>query len=251
MNTAGAVTKTAAADGNLIRPRLKKILRWLLGIVAGLFVLLLLLLVFRDPLFKAILVQRIHHDLGMRAEIGELKTGLGRTVVHIRDFKLFNSPEFGGSLLAEVPNLFVQIDTGPLADRLVHLRTVRVHLAEFNVVRNGAGRTNLEKIEKAWREHLRRRKEKKHKLRWDFAGVDLLEVSIGKIGFIDLHRPSLNGDFTLDVCNEKGSNLSDEEQVQAWASALALRLLAQDALRPPADRKLPTMDWLLGWVSRP
>jgi hypothetical protein len=218
--------------------------------VTTLLLLLLLLLLFRDPLFKLVVVQRLHHELGMRAQIDELKTGLGSTVVHVRGFKLYNPPEFGGSLLAEVPELFLQVDTGPLKERLVRFKQFRVHLAEFNVIRNGAGRTNLEKMEKAWREHLRRKRQKKKKVRWDFAGIEQLEISVGKIGFVDLRRPSLSRDFLLDLREEKGSNLADEELVQSWAGALLLRLLAQDNLRPPDERKLPTLKWLLGWVTK-
>lgn len=250
MNPAGQVTLSAPGGGSATRHPFRRFLRWTIGILAGVFLLFLLLLAFRNLLFKAFLVQRVHHDLGLRLEIGQLRTGLGSTVIHVCDLRLFNSPEFGGSLLAEVPELFVQVDTGLLTDRQVHLKELRVDLSEFNVVRNGSGRTNLEKMEKAWREHMRRRREKRRKSRWDFAGIDQLAVSVGKVSFIDLRRPSLNRDFRLDLRNEKGSRLADEELLQSWAGALALRLLAQESLRPPEDRKLPTLDWVLGWVAK-
>jgi hypothetical protein len=249
MNPAGEGARPTPPGVIWTRRSFKKFLRWVIGFVAGLLLLLLLLLFFRDPLFKLVIVQRFQ-QLGMRAEIGELSTGLGSTLIHVRGFKLYNSPEFGGSLLAEVPELFVQVDPHPLTDRLVRLKELRVDLAEFNVVRNGSGRTNLEKMEKAWREHLRRKRQKKKKLRWDFAGIDQLEISVGKLGFVDLSRPSLNRDFRLDLREEKGSNLADEELVQGWAGALVLRLLAQDKLLPREQRKLPTLDWLLGWAAK-
>jgi hypothetical protein len=62
--------------------------------------------------------------------------------------------------------------------------------------------------------------------------------------------PSLGRNFHLDLHNEKRSDLKDEESIQNWAGALLLRLLAQDSFRPAGDRKLPTLDWLVGWTGK-
>jgi hypothetical protein len=249
MNVGGEAALPAVRRAKPVERVARRILRWGGGVLAGLLLLIAATLIFRDAIFKIILTQGLHHEFGVRVEIGELKTGLGTAFVHVRDFKVFNVPEFGGALLTEVPEVFAQFDTDSLGERLIRLKELRVNLTEFNVVRNGEGRTNLDKIEKAWRERIRRKK-KKERLRWDFGGIDQLQVSLGKIGFTDLHRAALDREFHLDLHDEKASNLKDEEQVQGWAGLLALRLLAQDAMRPAAERKLPTQEWLLGWATK-
>jgi uncharacterized protein involved in outer membrane biogenesis len=241
--------RPSARDASPTRRWPRRIFRWGAGLLGGLLALLAVVLLFRDSIFKTILVQHLRHEFGVRVEIGELKTGLGSTIIHVRDFKVFNAPEFGGSLLTEVPEFFAQLDPGSLSERLIHLKELRVNLSEFNVVRNGDGRTNLEKMQKAWREHLRRKKRKKDQTRWDFGGIDQLQVSLGKIGFTDLHRPALSREFRLDLRDEKAKNLMDEERVQNWAGLVIFRLLAQDSMRPEGERRLPTLDWLLGWTT--
>jgi uncharacterized protein involved in outer membrane biogenesis len=249
MNGDSEVTRPPSPRAERLRRLARRVLRWSAAGLGALLLLLAIALAFRDAIFKAILVQRLRQEFGVRVEIGELKTGLGTTIIHVRDFKVFNSPEFGGSLLTEVPEFLARFDMDSLPDHLIRLKELRVNLAEFNVVRNGDGRTNLEKMEKAWRERIRRKK-KKERTQWDFGGIDQLEVSLGKIGFTDLHRPALNRDIHLDLQEEKATNLKDEEYVQGWAGLLAIRLLAQDAMRPTNERKLPSREWLLGWTSK-
>jgi uncharacterized protein involved in outer membrane biogenesis len=249
MNGVGASSRAAATGIGLARRTAKRLLRWASGALAVVLVLLALLVLFRDAFFKAFIICRIREQLGLRAEIGELKTGLGSTVIHLRDFKLFNTPEFGGTLLADAPELLAQVDTEPLADRMIRFKQLRFNLAEFNVVRNGNGRTNLEKMEKAWREHLRRKREKKRSVRWDFGGIDQLQVSVGKVSFTDLHKPALSREFRLDLRDEEGRDLKDEELVQNWVALLVVRLLAEDSLRDKKDRRLPSLDWLIGWTA--
>jgi len=249
MNGGGEAARPVFSGASRARRVAWRFLQWGSAVLVGLLLLIAATLIFRDAIFRIILTQRLRHEFGVRVEIGELKTGLGSTVVHVRGFKVFNAPEFGSGLLTEVPEFFAQFDTEPLSERVIRLKELRVNLAEFNVVRNADGRTNLDKIEKAWRERIRRKK-KKERLRWDFGGIDQLQVSLGKVGFTDLHRPTLDRQFHLDLRDEKAVNLKDEEQLQGWAGLLAFRLLAQDAMRPADERKLPTQEWLLGWATK-
>jgi len=123
---------------------MKKFLRWVMVGLAVLIVLLVGLLLARDPILKAISKRGIEESTGLRVEIGEFKSVLGNTAVHIRDLRLYNLSEYGGTLMASIPELFLDLDAEQAAAGRLHFRHLKLHLTELNVVKSINGRFNLE-----------------------------------------------------------------------------------------------------------
>jgi len=211
---------------------MKKFWRWTMGVLAGVLVLLLALILWRDALLKAVAEHSIEDETGLRAVIGELKTTLGSGAVRVRGLKLYNPPEFGGRLMADVPELVVDLDAAQAADGKLHFRQLKLDLAELNVVRNGAGRFNLDGVEKRIRERLhQRRKKRGEKFRFEFAGIERLQLNMGKVLYADMRYPRHTLALDLAVTNETVTNLQTEEELGKWASALVFRILLQTSLR--------------------
>src|ERR1051325_2986622 len=86
------------------RPRwlpMRKLLRWLIGLLLVLIVALVGLILAKDAIFKALAERSVHQCTGLRAVIGQFNTTLGSAAFRLRDLKLYNAPEFGGTLLAD------------------------------------------------------------------------------------------------------------------------------------------------------
>lgn len=211
---------------------MKKKRRWAVGVLAGGVFLLLALVLFRDAVLKALVERSLEEETGLRAVIGELTTTLGSGALRVRNLKLYNSPEFGGQLMADVPELVVDLDAVKAADGKLHFRELKLNLAELNVVKNAAGRLNLNGVEKRIRERLhQRRKKRGEKFRFEFAGIEKLQLTVGQVLYTDLAHPRRSLALNLSVADETVTDLRTEEELEKWASALVFRVLLQVSLR--------------------
>ena len=207
---------------------MKRLLRWAIGVMAILLVLLIAAILARDVVLKAVTARSIEEETGLRAVIGELKTTLGSTAVRVRGLKLYNSAEFGGTLMADVPELLVDLDAEQAADGRLHFRNLKLVLSELNIVRNAAGRLNIDGVEKRIRERLvKRRKKKGEKFRFEFAGIDRMHLTVGTVFYADLKRFQRPLSFDLAVKDEVVTGLDTEEDLQKWAGAMISRILVQ------------------------
>ena len=76
---------------------MKKLFKWLFRLALVLVVLIVLLILLRDPIAKAWVETRIRQQTGLPVKIGKLSVGLRQPTLSIDNFKLGNSPDFGGS----------------------------------------------------------------------------------------------------------------------------------------------------------
>jgi hypothetical protein len=211
---------------------MKKFRRWALGVLAGVAVLLLTMVLLRDVVLKMVVERSIQEETGLRAVIGELTTTLGSGALRVRNLKLYNPPEFGGKLMADVPELVVDLDAVKAADGKLHFRELKLNLAELNVVRNASRRLNIDGVEKRMRERLhQRRKKRGEKFRLEFAGIDKLQLTVGEVLYTDLDHPRRALALNLSVTDETVTNLKTEEELEKWASELVFRVLLQVSLR--------------------
>ena len=214
---------------------MKRFLRWVIGGLAVLTILLIGLLLAKDPILQAITRRGIEESTGLRAEIGEFKSEFGTTAVHIRNLRLYNQKEFGGALMANVPELLLDLDPELAAVGRLHFRSLKLNLTELNVVKNLKGRFNLEGVEKKIRERLERRKRKKNQdFEFEYGGIERMELTLGKVSFTDMARPQRSRSFDLGVKDEIVSDLKTEEDLQRWIGAMLFRILMRGTFREQA-----------------
>ncbi len=181
---------------------MKWLIKWTLRLFVLLIVLIVALALAKDAIVKAIVERQVRQHTGMDVKIGQLNLSVISPVIRIRDFKLYNPPEFGGVPFLDVPELHIEFDRSDLFYRELHITLLRLRVAELDVVRNESGRTNLVLFSgKAAAAKPKRASD------FQFKGVDVLNLSLGKLRFIDLKDPSASRELRLDVDNRIMKNV--------------------------------------------
>ena len=184
---------------------IKFIFKWgfrllLLAVVAA-----AVLLLSADSLLRLTIENRIRAQTGMDAEIGRFKLGLAAPTVTIQNLKLFNPAAFGGTPFLDIPEIHVEYDRAAMLRREIHLTLMRFNLGELDLVKNQAGQTNLfalgipllAKPVAAGGGAADFTRE----TGLTFLGIDVLNVSVGTLKFIDLSNPQNNRTQKIGIEN--------------------------------------------------
>src|SRR5439155_17583626 len=111
------------------RPRWKRILKWLALACGSALTLVVLALIFKNALIKAYAEHRIKSKTGLIAKIDELEVGLTTGRVWLKDLRIFNTAEFGGSVFLHVPEIYLELEPADSGKGRLHLREVRFNLS--------------------------------------------------------------------------------------------------------------------------
>src|SRR5271169_1223140 len=122
-------------------------MKWLFKWIFRLFLLAVVLVVILLLSFNAIIRLYLQHQIrvqpGMDAEIGKFSLRLTEPMVTIQNFKLYNPPDFGGTMFLNIPEIHVEYDPLALPKHQFHVTLLRFNLGELDVVKNDAGQTNI------------------------------------------------------------------------------------------------------------
>ena len=188
---------------------MKWLFKWCLRLILLLVAVIIAMVLSKDAILKAVAEQRIRARTGMDVKIGRFSFGLLSPVVTLENLKLYNRPEFGGTPFLDIPELHVEYDRTALVQRKLHITLMRFNLAELNVVKNEAGQTNL--VSLMVRPDPKEIRKRARDL--EFAGIDVLNLSLGKVRFLDLKDPRQNGALDLGVRNQVFRNVNSEGDV--------------------------------------
>jgi hypothetical protein len=228
---------------------MKKFLRWLIAVLAVLLGLAVLGLVFRDPILKLAARKRVQASTGMRVEIAKLKTGLRTAAIQIKGFKLHNYPEFGDSVLLDAPELLVEFDSELAAQGKLRFKQLQVNLAELNIIRDAAGRWNIEKVEKEMTQRNAARTNRNER-KLVFAGIDQLRLTIGRISYTDMQKPSRSREFAVNIRDELVQGIKTDEDLQDWIGSFIFKVILQEVAAPTARRKQKSVETLKEALER-
>ncbi|HSY74661.1 MAG TPA: hypothetical protein VK810_04260 [Dongiaceae bacterium] len=207
---------------------MKTFLKWLFGLVLLVVVLAVVLLLSLDTILRTVAENRIRAQTGMDVEIGKLHFGLLEPVVTITDLKIYNPPSFGGTPFLNIPEIHVEYDRAALAKNQIHLTLMRFNLGELDIVKNEAGQTNLFALgvtlpKKNGKGGSQQLQEFKQRTGLDFQGIDVLNVSVGTVRFIDLKNPSNNRAQKIGIDNLVMKNVKTRDDMVGLAALVALR----------------------------
>lgn len=167
-------------------------------------VLIIVGVLYFNTILKALTEKHIRDATGLDAEIGQYTFGLLTPTISIQDLKLYNTPEFGGMPFVTIPELHMDYDRAALRKRQLHLTLLRINLDEMDVVKNQAGLTNILSMLSAAQINPNGRgggKEFTKRTGFQFTGIDVLNISIGKVKFYDLSNQRLNRTLPIDIEN--------------------------------------------------
>jgi uncharacterized protein involved in outer membrane biogenesis len=176
---------------------MKRLIKWLFILLLVAVALVAGLLLSKDAILKAAVEQQIRAQTGMDVKIGRLSLGLLAPVVTIENLTLNNTPEFGGTPFLDIRELHLEYDRDALTQRKLKIKLLRLNLEELTVVRNSAGTTNISLL---GAQH----STNPTKLAGDieFSGVEVLNLSLGKIQLIDLKEPRNNRIRNVNLQNQ-------------------------------------------------
>ncbi len=218
-----------SAAGGCAVLKMKTILKWFFGALLLVILLAVIFLLSLDTILRVTAENRIRAQTGMGAEIGKFHLGLLEPVVSIKDFKIFNPPEFGGTPFLNIPEIHVEYDRDALLKNKIHLTLVRFNLGELDIVKNEAGQTNIFSLGLALPQkgaadgNSVQLKEFKQRTGLDFQGIDALNASVGIARFIDLKDPRNNREQKIGIDNLVMKNVKTQKDLVGLAAIVALR----------------------------
>jgi len=223
---------------------MKRALRWIIGIVASLLLLCIALFLFRDVLLREFIEHLVRRETGVDASIGSLHLDLFAPSVRVTDFTLQNPPGFGERPMLHIPEFYIHVDReSPPGGVRLHRATLNI--AEFNIVRNADGHTNIFALEKRLRSKKKKPGSDSDKdSDIEFRGIGELKITLGTARYIDLQNPAKSQEFRIGIQDEVVTTIKNEKDLETWATALLLRIAIQQALEKSQEKRGNLLDLL-------
>jgi hypothetical protein len=222
---------------------MKRILRWLLYLFIIVVVLAVAGVLLLDTVAKELLQSRLRAETGMDVRIGKLDISLLTPTVAMENLRLYSAPEFGGSPLLEVPDLFLEYDKEALQNGKLRFRLVRLTVTEADLIQNRQGVSNIQVIKV---------KGKAAAVAWQnrpkpivFAGIDTLNLSFQKLRVSSLAEPGRAREVYFNLTNQVFTNINSTSDLTGIAVVLEGRAAAASPPgAPPVDLEGLFRQWL-------
>ena len=233
---------------------MKRLFRWLFRLLILAIVLLVALVLLKDIILKALAEARLRQETGMSVTIDKLELGLFSPTFAVEGLKLYNRPEFGGSVFLDAPQLYFEYD--PRAAFLgwkVHLNLLRCTVGELHLIKNQLGQTNVlgllaalgvpgmaaappaREVPKPAGQPAQTRGR-----RVEFGGIDRLYLSLGTVKYTDMQQPRQNWQRILNWKDQEERGLKTGDDLANWAARTVWQISRSPALSvtPGMDRRL-------------
>ena len=204
---------------------MKKIIK----IVTVVLVLVIVMFFAKNIMARTIISAGVKAITGLKLGIKSMDVGVLRTLIGVRGLELFNPPGFKDSLMADVPEIYVDYDLGAFFKKKVHLNELRLNLKELIVVKNNKGELNLNslKVVKKKKKTAGKDAKKTH------FQINALELKIGRVIYKDYSTggaPKVR-EFNVDV-EERYENITDP---RALGKLIMFRALVNTTISSLAD----------------
>jgi hypothetical protein len=189
---------------------IKFVFRWAFRFLLLAIVLVIGLLLLKDNLARSFTEQQLRASTGFDVKVGKVQLSLLEPRVHIEGLTLYNPPELGGSPFLDAPEIQVEYAPGQLALRRAHFTFMRLNIRELNIVESN-GKTNLMELLHRVSPAPAGSNNTARAENFAFTGIDLLNLSVGRIRYTDLRRPKRNQDINLGLQNHLVRDVRSEE----------------------------------------
>ncbi|MFA5096576.1 MAG: hypothetical protein WC478_04460 [Candidatus Omnitrophota bacterium] len=100
----------------------------------------------KNIIARTVLIKGIKAAAGLDISVGGVQVGLLDTTVRVENLKIFNPASFSEKTMADIPEVFVSYDLGAFMKNKVHLKEVRVHVQELNLVHDQGMKLNVNSL---------------------------------------------------------------------------------------------------------
>ena len=203
---------------------MKRVIKWLLGLLGVVIALLVLALVFKDSFIRTAAEKRLRSLTGMEVKIGKFSSAVFAPTFTIKQLTLANTAEFGGVPLLDVTELYVECDSAALAENKLHIKKARLQLSELDIVRNQAGQTNLFAFKRLLDQSSESKSDAPTKIgAFEFEGIDVLNLSVGNVRLVDLSDAKKNRLVHVGLENQLFRDVKGEGDLSAILFMIWLR----------------------------
>ena len=218
---------------------MRRLFRWLFRLLILGIVLLVALVLLKDTLLKALAEWRIRQATGMSVTIEKLEMGLFSPTFTMEGLKLYNTPEFGGSVCLDVPSVYLEYDPRDALSGKIHLRLLRVNVRELDLVRNQAGLTNfVSLVATNTARPATMPVTSAAKSRVEYGGIDRLYLTAGAVHYADLAHPASNWVRTLAWKDHEATALRTMDDFKNWGLLTFLQIVVTSPTPWPAPKPL-------------
>jgi uncharacterized protein involved in outer membrane biogenesis len=210
---------------------MRLVFKWLFRLLILAIALVVAGVLLLNTIVKALVQSRLRSQTGMEVQIGKIDVGLTTPTIAVENLKIYNTAEFGGSLLLNVPELYVEYDKDALRDGRLHVKLVRLNIAEIDVVQDKQGRLNINGLEEKSKEA--KAATAGHPSGWKFTGVDTLNLTFQKLRISSLDKPGQAEEVNFNLANQVFPNIKSEADLEGMAIVLAGRGAVSAAAAPP------------------
>jgi uncharacterized protein involved in outer membrane biogenesis len=212
------------------------VFRWAFRLLVLAIVLIVAALLLKDKVARNYAEHKIRQETGFEARISGLEFSLFSPTLRLENVTLYNPAEFGGGPMLDVPDAQIEYDRSELALGKVHLKLLRLNVRELHLVESASGRTNLiDLLSRVAPDMLTGGDHRKEKA-GAFAGIDMLNLSVGKVRYTNIRLPRRNQEISVGLQNEMVRNIKTEQDL----TALLFKILLRAGITIYFDRGSPT-----------
>lgn len=176
----------------------------------------------KDRMVSGMLVSGVRKAAGLDLRIGTVDVGLLNTSLLVRDAQLLNPHGFPEPMMVRIPELYVDYDIRSLLTERVHLRELRIDLAEVTVITSGAGAVNIDDLRTPFSSQSPGSGSRTQDLPQIL--IDAADIQVGSVVFKDYtHSPPRIETFEVNVDEE----MRDVSDLNHLASAVVLKVLSR------------------------
>jgi hypothetical protein len=150
---------------------------------------------------KALLENGVRFATEFELEIDKIDVGIINQTITIKDLKLLNPKQFLERTMLDLPEIQIRYHLPAIIQGNIHLPLVKIHLKKFMVVKDQAGKSNIDTLKNlsASKEE-GPRKDETSKKGLPFQ-IDVFELQIDRVGFRDYSKgpePS-SSEYNLNI----------------------------------------------------
>ena len=203
---------------------MKKSFIILIWIVAALLVLGMA----KDLIVKVSVEKGVTMVTGLKLTIGTFKVGIIKTLVGIRNLRLYNPAGFRDRTMADIPEIYVNYDLPAIIGGRIHLPEVRLNVREFVVVKNENGNLNLNSLKVVQAQKKGAAPAEKKAGKAPEIQIDKLRLTVGRVFYKDYSgggAPRVQ-EFDINI-DEEYTNINDP---YALVSLIVVKSLANTTI---------------------
>lgn len=199
---------------------MKRLFRWALYLFLVVLALTVAALLLLNTIAAQYAQYRLRAATGMDVKIGKVDVGLSTPTLAIENVRFYNTAEFGGSPCLDIPEIFVEYDAPAARQRKVHLKLLRVSIAEIDLVQDALGRLNLSALDQKCATAATALRGSSG---LTFTGIDTLNLSLQKLRVTTLDAAAPGPEVNLALNDQVFHNIKTAADWRQMGVVLAAR----------------------------